>query len=297
MVGGRASGGCFGGIVLGSGVVAFVSGGFFGFVGTETGHHLIPIDLVRVKLRSIDADKAGLASNRNAASSAHSGSVHHDGVQAGFGRDVVFRGCKCHEFHHDGWADSNTFIDGFALDDLLYANRYDAFLSHRAIIGHDDEFVGVFSEFVFEDNQVFVSCGQDSDNAVSGSFHGLRDRQSRSSSDATTSEHNSSVIADIGRFTERSDQVCEFIAGLKCTEFGRRNTNSLNDEINRAFFRVCVANGKRHSFGIFVHANDDEMSCLTAFSDKGSFHYKLGHIVREKTFAKNFIHCFVRICA
>ena len=48
---------------------------------THTLEHFIPIDKCSIKLRPINAHKLCLATNRESAGSAHSGTVNHNGVQ------------------------------------------------------------------------------------------------------------------------------------------------------------------------------------------------------------------------
>ena len=66
---------------------------FNSFVGTQTHEHLIEIDLVRIKLRSIHTDELGLASDRDTAGTTHTGTIDHDRVQRGNGRHIIFL-CK-----------------------------------------------------------------------------------------------------------------------------------------------------------------------------------------------------------
>ena len=49
--------------------------------GTHTLHHTVPVNLVAVELRSVYADELGLAANAYTAGTAHTGTVHHDGVE------------------------------------------------------------------------------------------------------------------------------------------------------------------------------------------------------------------------
>ena len=49
--------------------------------GTHTLHHTVPVNLVAVELRSVYANELGLAANAYTAGTAHTGTVHHDGVE------------------------------------------------------------------------------------------------------------------------------------------------------------------------------------------------------------------------
>ena len=60
--------------------------------GAHTLEHLIPIYLGAIKLRTVDADKLGLAADGETAGSAHTGTIHHDGVERYICREIVFLG-------------------------------------------------------------------------------------------------------------------------------------------------------------------------------------------------------------
>ena len=121
---------------------------FFGAIRFHAAQHLVPIDTVRIELRTIDADELGLAVHGHTARAAHTRSVHHDGVETRFGGDVIFGGSQCHELHHDRRTDGDTLIDLLAVDDLLHADRDDSFLSDRTVVGHEDDLIGPLCQFV-----------------------------------------------------------------------------------------------------------------------------------------------------
>ena len=49
--------------------------------GSHALEHLIPIYLGTIKLRTVDADKLGLATDSQTAGTAHTGTIHHDGIE------------------------------------------------------------------------------------------------------------------------------------------------------------------------------------------------------------------------
>ena len=73
-----------------------------------------------IELRSIDADELGLTAYRDTARAAHTGTIDHDRVEAGFGRDVILGGREGDELHHDSRTDGDTFIDLLTVNDLLH---------------------------------------------------------------------------------------------------------------------------------------------------------------------------------
>ena len=62
------------------------------FEGVHATRHLVPVDLVSVKLGTVDTDEARLATDRQAAGTAHARAVDHDGVERYVVGDVIFLG-------------------------------------------------------------------------------------------------------------------------------------------------------------------------------------------------------------
>ncbi len=60
--------------------------------GAHALEHLIPIYLGTIKLRTIDADKLGLAADGKTAGTAHTGTIYHDGIKRYISRKIVFLG-------------------------------------------------------------------------------------------------------------------------------------------------------------------------------------------------------------
>ena len=82
-----------------------------------------------IKLRTVHADELRLAAYRHAARATHTSAVHHDSVQTGFGRNIVFLCGQCHKLHHDSRTYRDAFIHLLALNDLLHAHSHQALLS------------------------------------------------------------------------------------------------------------------------------------------------------------------------
>ena len=185
-----------------------------GFVGLHAAEHLRPVHLMGVKLRPVHAYELGLSSNRHAARAAHTGSVHHDGVKRCFGRDIIFGGGEGNELHHDSRTDRDTFIHGLAVDDFFHSHSDDTLFAHRAVIGHDNHFIGPFRQFVPKDEQVFVARSEDRDNPVSGFLERLGDRQHRSGSHAPAGAYDRTIFLYTRSASERSYYVMQTFARL-----------------------------------------------------------------------------------
>ena len=71
------------------------------------------VDLVAVEFGPVDADELRLAADGGAAAPAHAGTVHHDGVEAHHGLEVVGTRHFGHRLHHDDRAYPDHEVDLF----------------------------------------------------------------------------------------------------------------------------------------------------------------------------------------
>ena len=243
-----------------------------------------------IKLRSIDADELRFSSYGHAAGTAHTRSIDHDGVERSLGRDIVFGGSKRHELHHDSRTDGDTFIDGLAVDHFFYADGDDTLFAHRAIIGHDDEFVRPLRELIFEDDEVFVTGSKDGDDLVSGFLERLSNRQHRRSSDTTAGTNDRSVVLNTGSTSERSNDVVQTVARVHGQELMGRSADLLNNQRDGSFFDIRSGDGQRDALRVSVHTDDDKMSGSAATRNERSFYDELRYIRRKEFFRNDLIH-------
>ena len=126
----------------------------------HTFEHFVPVYKRSVKLRSVDAHKLGLASNREAASTAHTGTVDHNSVQRNFNRDVIFLCHEAAELHHDRRTNCKNLVNVFFLvDEFLDTYSYYALFAVRSVIGHDDKFVAALAYLIFKYYEVLATSG------------------------------------------------------------------------------------------------------------------------------------------
>ena len=168
-----------------------------------------------IELGTIDADELGLAVHGDAARAAHTRSIYHDGVEAGFGGDIVFPGRERDELHHDRRTDGDTLIHFLTLDNLLHAEGNDAFLSHRTVVRHQDHLVRPLCQFLFEDDQALGTGSEDSDNAVTGFLEGFDDGQHRRSTHSTARTNDRAVLLYTRCLTERTYHVMDHVARVE----------------------------------------------------------------------------------
>ena len=276
-------------------IIGFECSGFFSAIGFHSAEHLIPIDAMGIEFGSIDTDELCFATYGDAARTAHSGAIHHDGIERSFGRDIVFGGSERNELHHNGRTDSDTFVNLLAVNHLLYSYGYDTFLPHRAIVRHQDHLVRPLSQFIFEDDEALITGGEDSDNTVSCFFERLGDRQHRCCTDTAARTHNRSVFLNTRGTTERSDYIMQTLTGLHCQEFVRGRTYLLNNQSDCSLFDICSGDGQRHTLRMVIHTNDHKMPRTPTACNKRGLYHHFRYVFRKETFTDNLIHIFVLI--
>ena len=223
-----------------------------------------------IKLRTIHADELRFAAYRHAARAAHTCAVHHDGVQTGFSRNIVFLGGQCHKLHHDSRTDSDALVHFLALYHLLHAHGHQSLLSQRTIVGHNDQFIRHRSQ-LFAQNDEFCCAGcQHGDNAVACLLEGACDRQHRCCTYATASTDHCAEWLDGGSFAQWTYQVCHFIACLECHQLGTTHAYALYHQRDGAAFRVRICNSEWHTFAMFVHAHHHKVTCATTIRNQRS---------------------------
>ena len=97
--------------------------------GTHALEHLVPIDEGAIKLRTVNADELRLATNGQTASTAHTRTIYHDGVQADFARNIMLLSGEVRELHHNGRTNGKNLVDMFLLNEFLDTNGNDTFLA------------------------------------------------------------------------------------------------------------------------------------------------------------------------
>ena len=272
-------------VLFGAVVFLFHGIAFFRFESPETFQHLVKVHLVTIELRSIHADKFRFSAHGDAAGATHTRSVHHDGVERDVGRDFIFLSQQTDEFHHDGRSDGETFVHLFPFDDLLHAFRDESFFAVTSVVGHDDDLVAHLSQFLFQDDEAFVACGEHGDDPVTRSVQSLCDGQERCGSHAPCCTDHGSELIDVSRFSERSGDVCDLFAFVESAQFFGGDPDALHDECDATFFFVGGSDGERDSFSSLAGSDDDEVTCFSGACNQWSFHFHAEDIFRELCFA------------
>ena len=180
---------------------------FLALEGTHAFEHLVPVNEGSVKLRSVDAHELCLSAYGESASSTHTGTVHHDGVERHVCRDVIFLSEQATELHHYWRSDGKDSVDVFLLYEFFNTYGHYSLFSVRAVVGHDDEFVATVSHFIFKDYEVARASCDDREHTVTGSFQCPDDRQHRSHSHSTSGTNHGTEVFDVCRIAKWSHHV------------------------------------------------------------------------------------------
>ena len=231
--------------------------------GTHTLQHLVEVYLMTIKFRSVYTNEFGLSADGDAASTAHTCTIHHDCIQRDIGRYFIFFSQQANKFHHDGGADGKTFVHFLPFNDFFNAFGYQSFASIRAVVGHNDDLVCTFTHFFFKDNQLFTTSGKYGNNAVTGSFQSLYNREHRSYAYTTTCTNHCSEVFNMSSLSQRTYHISDIIALIQFAKAGRGEAYFLYYQSDSTAYGVSRRNCQWHTFTFFAYTYNDEVSCLT----------------------------------
>ena len=257
---------------------------------THALEHLVEIHLVAVKFRTIDADELRLSAHRDAARTAHARTIDHDGVQAHVGWYIIFLRQQTAELHHDGRTDGEALVHVFALNHLLHAHGHYTLLAITAVVGHDYDFVRIFTHLFFQDDQFLRTSGQHRDHAVARLLERLDDGQHRSNAHAATSAEHCAVAFDVGSLAERTHHVGDVVACVQPAQFGRRVADRLHHQRNRSLHRVAVCNRERDAFALLAHTHDDEVAGTARTGNQRRLDHQFEYFLGKLFFTDNSVH-------
>ena len=182
--------------------------------------HLVKVNLVTVKLRTVHADKLCLSADSDAACATHTRSVDHDSVERNVSRNIIFLSKEAAELHHDSRTNGKALVHLLALDDLLYTYCHYALLTIRTVVGHDDDLVRMLAHLVLEDDEFLCAASQDRDDLVASSLKSLDDREHWSYSHTASGAHDSAELLNVSGLTQRTHDVSNVVALVELAKFG-----------------------------------------------------------------------------
>ena len=264
------------------------------FESSHALEHLIEIYFVSIKFRTIHTHETSLSTHRDTASTAHSRSINHDGVEGNISRYIIFLCQQTAELHHDGRTNGKALVHLLALNHLLNTNGYHTLLSVASIVSHDDDFVGMLAHFVLKNNQLLRTSSKHRNHLIACLFECLDDRQHRCHTHTTTSTNNCAEVFNMGSLTQRTYYVCDVITFIQVTKFCGRISNLLHYESDSTIYRVGICNSEWHTFAFITNTHDNKVTRLARLSNQWGFNYKLENLLRELLFLNDFVHFVIR---
>ena len=212
-------------------------------------HHVVPVNLVAVKVRAVNADKLCLAANANAAAAAHSRSVNHNRVERNDSRNVVLFRRLASELHH--YRRSNRYHQSgrnVALAKALKRNCGNALLAGASVVCRDDDFVANGFHFVNENQQIFCARAFDQNHLVAGFLQSLNNRIKGSGSKTAANANDRAVVLfDFAGSSQGAKNAAKVVAFLQLRKLVCGRANRLEGDGNPALLGVGVCDCKRKS--------------------------------------------------
>jgi hypothetical protein len=240
--------------------VFFVGQFFFFFEKVQPHGQFVPVHLVSVELRAVDAREFRFPADRDAAGAAHTGAIYHYGVERDQGPDLRFPGDACHCFHHRDRADGVDQIDVHLFRQQVRQDiRNEPFLPGRPVVGDNEKLVRCRGHLIDQDKQVPVPCADNADHLVARRPESLDDRQHfRRAYPAGDSYYRSRFFYRCG-MAQRPHHVGQCLAFVQLAQRARRLSRFLENDPYRAFFPVRAGDSQRDPFAALVNAQDDEL--------------------------------------
>ena len=243
--------------------------GFFVFVTLPVEVHLaaletlVPVDLVTIKVRAVDAGELGLAADGEAAAAAHAGAVDHDRAHGNGGGDAVRLGGLGDELHHHGRADGEDLVILVAvLDELLERVGHETLFAVSAVVRHQLENAGDLAELILKDHKILALETDDRMDFRAAVVELLQNGVGDGTADTAADDADLLLALGLGRTAERADKVLKELAfGLVSELFGG-GADRLYDDGDGALLPIVVVDGDGDSFTVFIDAQDDKLAGL-----------------------------------
>ncbi len=173
--------------------------------------------------------------------------------------------------HHRQRADSDHQIGLVSLQDLLQRSRDKPWLAVAAIVGADDEFVGVVPEFVLPEHEILGTEAHDCRCAITGFLERPQLRIDRSDAQAAANQHDMSHLFDVLRQAQGTDKIRELVAfAVFVAHLARRLAERLHDNRDRSALAVVVGNRQWDALAPLVEAHHDEVTGQSGLRHVGS---------------------------
>ena len=244
-----------------------------------------------VELRAIHARKLGLAIHRHPARAAHSGAVHHDGIQADHGVDPIAHRQVAHRPHHhhrpDGIYDLHLLP---FVHEVLQDIRHKPFPLIGAVVRGHEHLVADRAEFVLPEQQLLGARPQYGNHPVSGLPLCPRNRIDRRDADAASDAHHGSILPDLAGVTQGAYTIQDRLPLVQQAQLLCARPHLLKDQRNRPTLRIPVRQGQGNALSGIVHAQNHKLPRLRLPRDLRRFHLQQQHLRSKPFFSYNRIH-------
>src|ERR1039457_2746125 len=175
---------------------------------------LIEVDQVAVEIRAVHASELHFPADGDAAGPAHSGAIHHDGIEADDGGDGEGAGDFAARLHHGDGPDGDHFANVlFVGQDVGQGVGDKAVAAVAAIVGGDDQIVGAHAELVFPEDEVLIAEGYDGDRVVPRLLVRPQLRiDGRHAETAAHQHHGALELANMARQAEGANEIEDRVA-------------------------------------------------------------------------------------
>ncbi len=279
-------------------VEIFVGLGLLALEALLARQQLLEVDQVAVEIRAIDAGKLDLAAHGDAARAAHAGAVHHDRVERDHGLHAERPRRLDAGIHHRHRTNRDHEIRLVVFQDVLQRGGDEAGPAIAAIIGADEQVVGMVAEFVFPEHQVLGAEAHDRGGAIAGRLETTQLRIDRRDAETAPDQHDMADLVDMLRQTQRADEIRKLVAFVEVVaHLVRGLAERLHDQGDRAAFAVIVGDRQRDALAPIVKAQHHEMSGQRRMSDIGGVDFPEESRVGKGFTANDRIHSSPRLGA
>ena len=213
---------------------------------------------------------------RKAAASAHSGTIDHYRVHGNGYRHSEGLGRERDELHHDQRSDGDYLIElPSGLEHLLQGNCHVAVAGIGTVVRHYYQFVGSGTEFVLENQQIFVSETYDAGDVAALGLQSLGYGKRYGASHSSAYDADVLLAFDLGGLSKRSHEVLDGIAFLPVVQLLGGGTDDLEDYLDRTGLLISSGNGKGNSLSVLIYTENDELSRLGLCSHQRCFYLHL----------------------
>ena len=244
-----------------------------------------------VELRAVHAGKFGFAAHGNPAAAAHTGAVHHDGVQGHGGVGAEGLGGEGDKLHHGHGADGQHLVKLLArFQQLLQGLGHQAVAAVGAVVSHEDEAVGAGLEFLFQNHNVLAAEANDDGHFRAGFLKSPGRGQGDGAAHAAANHTDLLLALHGGGLAQRADEIPDIVALVQLAQGDGGQAHLLEDDGHGALFPVITGDGQGDALAHFIDAENDKLTGSGLFGHEGSFDFHHGDGIVQLLLGNDFEH-------